>query len=126
MDKKDKDFMNYLKEMIRFLSSDSYTQQQMYSKEILWNIADDVANEWDYEYFKVPIQNLIDSGAITIDIAQKFKTICDKFGDVSLNGNQYDPSIWTLEGFSNHPFWQRQRELAKQLSNEFEKTALNE
>ena len=45
MDKKDKDFMNYLKEMIRFLSSDSYTQQQMYPKEILWNIADDVANE---------------------------------------------------------------------------------
>lgn len=110
--------------MIKFLSSDSYTQQQMYPKEILWNIADDVANEWDYEYFKVPIQNLIDSGDITIDIAQKFKIICDKFGDVSLNGNQYDKSIWTLEGFSNHPFWQRQRELAKQLSNELEKNGL--
>ena len=62
MDKKGKDFMNYLKKMIKFLSSDSDTQQQMYPKEILWNIADDVANEWDYEYFKVPIQNLIDSG----------------------------------------------------------------
>ena len=118
MDKKDKDFMNYLKEMIRFLSSDSYTQQQMYPKEILWNIADDVANEWDYEYFKVPIQNLIDSGAITIDIAQKFKTICDNFADVSLNGIKFDPSIWTLEGFSNHTFWNQQRKLAKQLLEE--------
>ena len=61
---------------------------------------------------------LIDNGVITIDIAQKFKTICDNFADVSLNGIKFDPSIWTLEGFSNHTFWNQQRKLAKQLLEE--------
>ena len=113
-----KDDFNYIKKIIEFLSFDSSTQQKMFPKGILWNIASDVANEWVYEYYERPIKNLLDNRVITIDIAQKFKTICDNFADVSLNGIKFDPSIWTLEGFSNHTFWNQQRKLAKQLLEE--------
>lgn len=52
--------LNYLRELLKSLSCDSYTQQQMFPKELMWNISSDIANEWDYENIKFFVKNLLE------------------------------------------------------------------
>lgn len=116
--------LNYLKQLLKTLSCDSSAQQQMIPKEIMWNISSDIANEWDYENIKFFIQNLVSNNIITINIEEGFQTICNNFEKVSINGIRFDQTIWTIEGFAYHPFWEHQRKLAKQLLNELDKIQL--
>ena len=116
--------LDHLKKLLKTLSSDSFTQQQMIPQKIMWNISSDIANEWDYENIKFFIQNLVESNIISIDIEESFQTICSNFEKVSINGVQFDQTIWTTEGFAHHPFWEHQRKLAKQLLNELDKIQL--
>ncbi|OLA48038.1 MAG: hypothetical protein BHW39_01830 [Firmicutes bacterium CAG:552_39_19] len=116
--------LNYLRELLKSLSCDSYTQQQMVPKELMWNISSDIANEWDYENIKFFVKNLLECNLISIDIEESIKTICNNFDEVSLNGVQFDQTIWTTEGFAHHPFWEHQRKLAKYVLNELDKLQL--
>ena len=116
--------LNHLKQLLKTLSCDSSTQQQMIPKEIMWNISSDIASEWDYENIKFFIKNLVSNNIISIDIKEGFQTICNNFEKVSINGVWFDQTIWTTEGFAHHPFWEHQRKLAKQLLNELDKIQL--
>ena len=116
--------LNYLKGLLKFLSCDSSTQQQMVPKELAWNISSDIANEWDYENIKFFVENLLECNLISIDIEENIKTICNNFDEVSLNGVKFDQTIWTTEGFAHHPFWENQRKLAKYVLNELDKIQL--
>lgn len=82
--------LNYLRELLKNLSCDSFTQQQMVPKELMWNISSDIANEWDYENIKFFVQNLLESNLISIEIKENIQTICNNFDEVSLNGTQFD------------------------------------
>ncbi len=116
--------LNYLKGLLKSLSCDSSTQQQMVPKELAWNISSDIANEWDYENIKFFVENLLECNLISIDIEESIKTICNNFDEVSLNGVKFDQTIWTTEGFAHHPFWENQRKLAKYVLNELDKIKL--
>ena len=116
--------LNYLKQQLKLLSSDSSTQQQMIPKEIMWNIASDIANEWDYEYIEFFVEKLLNDHLITESIKDCFCEICNNFEKVSKNGAQFDIKIWTKEGLIHHPFWEHQRKLAKQLLKELDKIQL--
>ncbi|MDE7100292.1 MAG: hypothetical protein K2O05_00375, partial [Anaeroplasmataceae bacterium] len=116
--------LDYLKKLLKTLSCNSSTQKQMVPKEIMWNIPSDIANEWDYEDIKFFVQYLVDSNLISINIEEEFQAICNNFEKVSLNGTQFDQTIWTTEGFEHHPFWEHQRILAKHLLNELDKIQL--
>lgn len=116
--------LNYLKGLLKSLSCDSSTQQQMVPKELAWNISSDIANEWDYENIKFFVENLLECNLISIDIEESIKTICNNFDEVSLNGVKFDQTIWTTEGFAHHPFWKNQRKQAKYVLNELDKIKL--
>ncbi len=116
--------LNHLKQLLKYLSDDSSTQRKMFPKEIMWNLSSDIACEWDYENIEFFVQNLVDCNLISTDIEKSFQTICNNFEKVSLNGAKFDESIWTAEGFDHHPFWENQRNLAKQLLEELEKIQL--
>ena len=116
--------LNHLKQLLKSLSSDSSTQQQIIPKEIRWNISSDIASEWDYENIKFFVKNLVDSKLISVNIEETFQMICSNFEKVSLNGTQFDQTIWTPEGLAYHPFWEHQRKLAKHLLNELDKIQL--
>lgn len=113
--------LNYLKQLLQTLACDSPVQQHMIPKEIAWNIPSDIANEWDYESIEFFVQNLLDANLISINMKERFQTICNNFEKVSINGEQFDQTIWTTEGFAHHPFWKQQRALAKQLLSELDK-----
>lgn len=113
--------LDRLKKLLKTLSSDSSMQLKMTPKEIMWNISSDLASEWDYENIKFFIQNLVDSNLISINIVKKFQTICNNFENVSINGSQFDQTVWTIEGLAHHPFWENQRKLAKELLIELDK-----
>lgn len=115
--------LDYLKQLLKTLSCDSSTQQ-MVPKEIMWNISSDIASEWDYENIKFFICNLVDSNLISTNIEERIQAICNNFDEVSLNGAKFDQTIWTTEGFAHHPFWERQRKLAKHVLNELDKIKL--
>lgn len=112
--------LDRLKQLLKTLLFDSFTQQHMAPKEIMWNIPSDIANEWDYESIEFFVQSLVDSNIISNNIEENIQTICKNFEKVSLNGDVFDPTIWTKEGFLHHPFWVHQRKLAQQLLNELD------
>lgn len=114
----------YLKQLLRNLSDDGHTQQQSIPKEIRWNAPSDIANEWDYEDIRYFVEKLQEDDIISNEIVQGLKTICDNFDNVSKNGTQFDQTVWTTDGLLNHPFWETQRQLAKQLLNELNKIKL--
>ena len=114
-------YLNHLKQLLKNLISTNHLHDKLIPKEIVWNISSDIASEWDYENIDFFVQKLLDNNIISINVQKKIKTICDNFKKVSLNGNQYDQSIWTFEGFFNHSFWKRQREIAKDLFEELDK-----
>lgn len=115
--------LDYLKQLLKTLSCDSSTQQ-MVPNEVMWNISSDIANEWDYENIKFFVQNLVDNNLISTNIEESIQIICNNFDEVSLNGDQFDQTIWTTEGFACHPFWELQRQRAKQLLDELNKIKL--
>ena len=116
--------LEYLKQLLKILACDSFEQQQMIPQEVRCNISSDIANEWDYENIEFFIKNLLDKKFISKNIQEGFQTICNNFEKVSINGTQFDPTIWSTEGFEYHPFWEHQRKLAKQLLNELDKVQL--
>ena len=107
--------LDHLKQLLKNLSYDSSTQEQMIPKEIMWNISSDIANEWDYENIRFFVQNLVESNIISSNVEKSFEEICQNFENASRRGAQFDKTIWTTEGFEYHPFWEHQRKLAKQL-----------
>lgn len=116
--------LDHLKRLLKTLSCDSSTQQQMVPKEIMWNISSDIASEWDYESIEYFVHKLVDSNLISINIEKSIQTICDNFEKVSLNGAQFDETIWTKEGLAHHPFWEHQRKLAQRVLGELDKIQL--
>ncbi len=115
--------LDYLKQLLKTLLCDS-SAKHIVPKEIIWNISSDIANEWDYENIAFFVQNLVECNIISTKIKESIQTICNNFDDVSLNGAQFDQSIWTPEGFFHHSFWQHQRKLAKQVLDEIDKIKL--
>ena len=114
----------YLKQLLKNLSNDAHTQQQSIPKEISWNAPSDIANEWDYDNIRYFVEKLQNNDIISDSIVQGIKAICDNFDKVSKNGAQFDQTTWTIDGILNHPFWERQRQLARHLLNELNKVAL--
>ena len=116
--------LNHLKQLLKTLSCDISELHKMIPKEIMWNVSSDIANEWDYEYIRFFVQNLVDSKVVSSGVEESFQTICNNFERVSIKGKNFDQAIWTTEGFVQHPFWEKQRKLAKQLLNELDKIQL--
>ena len=108
-------------ELLKALSCDSSMQLKMLSKEIKKNIPSVIASEWNYENIKFFVQKLVNSTLISINIEEKIQIISNNFERVSKNGLQFDKTVWTIKGLVHHPFWENQRQLAKELLNELYK-----
>jgi len=84
-------------------------------------MTDDIASDWifpdSYKKFNKEYgENIISERASSL-----YEAIDRNFYDISLDGHKYDEIFWTLEGLKNHPLWNEQRRLAKELLNELEK-----
>lgn len=80
----------------------------------------DLANEWNYEHFEYFINILLEKKMVDETIISLYKTIEQRFIEASFNNPLYDEVIWTLDGFKNHPFWEEQRRLAKEILKKLE------
>ena len=105
---------NFLKGLVEFLSLDFQMQR---SKSPLPEdmIADDIAEDWDWNFIGKMVDFLRDSNIFNDNIVQIFKQIEGNFSNASLNGILYEEIIWTAEGLEFHHFWKVQRKLAKLL-----------
>lgn len=77
-------------------------------------LTEDIANEWG-EPLIACVTELFKKKKISFEIFHVFNLIVANFDRVSKGGDAFDESIWTLEGFRYHPFWKRQRILAKRI-----------
>ena len=78
------------------------------------NIANDIANEWEFEYFTFYLNKLKDGGFDIKIIKELIKEICDVFNAMT---NSNDKQLWTIEGFVNSNLWKSQRIRALNLKN---------
>ncbi|QVK18144.1 hypothetical protein KHQ81_00010 [Mycoplasmatota bacterium] len=105
----------FLKDMLIFLGSEYDVQCSMIEEFALWNLSDDIASEWYWDYFSIFVNVLLEDNIITDKIADEFKTIADEFDLRSRGGDLFDEYIWTHEGLKNHVFWSEQRQRAMAL-----------
>lgn len=76
-------------------------------------MTDDMADDWDsFAFFAI---NLNNQKVISNQTFQTINKINNNFQIVSYKQPKYEETIWTLEGLENHPFWEEQRKLAKEL-----------
>lgn len=81
-------------------------------------ITEDIASDWIWRDLENGLTKMCDLHIINDQIINLYKTIDNNFKMVSLKGVLYDENIWTLDGLKNHPFWDKQRILAKILLTE--------
>ncbi len=87
-------------------------------------ITEDIASDWLWTALKKGILKLYENNYISENVVRIYEEIDHNFYDVSMDGKYYDEKIWTLEALRNHPFWEKQRQLAKQVLKELEKIRL--
>ena len=87
-------------------------------------ITDDIANDWVDNPTLGMAKNLFANKNISEKEVMIIEKIIQNFEEVSCGEKKYEKIIWTLEGLYNHPFWKKQRELAKELIVLLEKDLL--
>lgn len=81
----------------------------------LWNLPNDIAEDWSWENLSYFLDILKENNIISDMMLLRVNTIINNFDNASIDGEFYDPEIWTHNGLKNHPFWDEQRRLAKEL-----------
>lgn len=81
------------------------------------NIANDIANEWEIDYYKYYIDTIKNNGFNTIELEELIQEISSRFDEVSFGKINYNEQLWTKEAFINSDFWNAQREIAQRLRN---------
>lgn len=80
-------------------------------------ITENIANDWINEDIqlleKMQILGITDRNATDL-----YKEISLNFKSVSNGQPLFDASVWTLDALTSHPFWIKQRSLAKELVDE--------
>lgn len=112
----EKNSLIYLKMILKRLSSPFEKQYAEIEDFAKYNLIDDILSDWD-NYEQV-VQCLVDSKLINKETEKKFTQLVGNFD----TNNQ--KIVWSLEGLKSHPFWEHQRQLAKQLLDELEKIQL--
>ena len=115
--------MSSINKQIEYIINKSIMLSNSYEKQIIGlatlgdYITDDIANEWIDEDIYL-LQELLTKGIVDESVLDIYIKINDNFASVSLGGEMYDESIWTLTALKSHPFWERQRKLASKLLNQ--------
>lgn len=105
--------LKYLKEMLVQLSLPYEEQLNSVPDEFKWNLPNDIVSSWE-NYEKV-VNYLFNAIIINKDTKDKFDVIVNNFDRVSLDSENFEEIIWTMEGLEYHPFWENQRKLANEL-----------
>ena len=114
-----KDIRFYAK-LAEFLSL-PYEEQHRELKVLGDYLTVDIAGDWAPEDSYQRFNKAYGEKIIGEDAIHLYEKINRNFHDISMDGSKYDEEIWTLKGLKDHPFWNEQRRLAKQLLDELEK-----
>lgn len=106
--------ISYLKMILKRLSSPYENQYAEIEDFAKYNLVDDILSDWD-NYEQV-VKCLLDANVIDKEIEMKFTKLVANFD------MDNEELVWTLEGLEKHPFWEEQRNLAKKLLAELEKS----
>jgi hypothetical protein len=118
-----KNCMDYLHYSLKRLAGTYYEQKASIEDFARWNLANDIVSDWD-NYEQV-VNFLFESKLIDEGLLSEIHNLVVKFDEASPGNSQYDENIWTLEGVKDHPFWKKQRGLAKEILEELEKIKIN-
>lgn len=103
--------MQYLK-----LVSSSYEEQIMFFPKEM-NVSYIIADMPDDYSIDLAAKFLLESKIINNIVYEKTLILINNIGNAE---KILDSLIWTHEGLQNHPFWDEQRRLAKEVLNELE------
>ena len=88
-------------------------------------LTEDIASDWIIQDVLL-LEEMFKYKIISYKVIDLYKAIEKNFADVSLGGRLYNDIIWTLKGLKYHPFWEQQRNLAKELLNELQKVQIEQ
>lgn len=118
--------MSIINNQLEYLANKSIMLSNPYEKQIVGlsvledYLTEDIANEWIDEDIYL-LQELLTKGIVDKSVVDVYIKINDNFASVSLGGEMYDKSIWTLTALKSDPFWEKQRKLASELLNRLTK-----
>ena len=115
--------IKFILESVKYVSYENDEISDDFKMRLGDYLTDDIATEWGLQQVKLA-EELLKSNRIKEREYELLKAIDHNFEEASLNGIKYQEEIWTLEGHKNHPFWKKQRELAKELVVLLEKDLL--
>ena len=83
-------------------------------------ITNDIASDWIWKDLKTGVLQMYKQGLIHSETLNHYIKIDHMFERASYGGDLFENEIWTMHGLSNHPFWENQRYLAKQILNDLQ------
>lgn len=108
--------INYIKEKALLLAS-ADSQKGDLVDALGDYITEDIANDWICED-KAMLAEMQSLGIISSKVTELYNEIMMNFESVSAGQSMFDTSVWTLDSLVSHPFWIKQRDLAKALVGE--------
>lgn len=105
--------INYIKEKALLLAS-ADLQKGNLADALGDYITEDIANDWIFED-KAMLEEMQSLGIISCKVTELYNEIMQNFESVSAGQPMFDASVWTLDSLVSHPFWIKQRALAKAL-----------
>lgn len=110
--------INYIKEKALLLAS-ADSQKGDLAATLGDYLTEDIANDWIYED-KAMLEEMQSLGIISRKVTELYNEIMLNFESVSAGQPMFDASVWTLDSLVSHPFWIKQRTLAKELVGELD------
>lgn len=105
-------YIRFIKYKLEYLGSDFEVQCQMIEDFALYNLANDIADEWMLENFENILEALYMENIIDDEFIRDMRVIDEDFSIKNVKGNEY---LWELEAVQNDLFWSTQRNRAKSL-----------
>ena len=108
--------INYIKEKALTLLSTESSSNSL-AATLGDYLTEDIANDWIREDTGL-LEEMQSLGIISCKVTELYNEIMQNFESVSNGQPMFDASVWTLDSLVSHPFWIKQRTLAKELIGE--------
>ena len=105
--------LRYMIDAARYLAreyDEQYLEMEWFAR---WDLAEEIGLGWIDAKGIIFSENL--AKAVSAEAIQILKEIFNRFENAF--DNREKESIWTDDAMRNHPFWKKQREMAKQFLN---------
>ena len=114
--------INYVLDLVEALSLDYNEQYQGIEPFAKWNLPEEIGLEWIDAYEMGILTSVIESDVMPENCQKLLIKIYNDF-NMAFDNLEYS-EIWTHQAMESHPFWQKQREAARFILENWRKQSV--